>query len=756
MAMWMALAWLQVRAAAGDEPRAPLRRVTGRAVARAIERGKKALVSSFDEQGRLGTKLGEAFGSGPEALALLALHRAGDSVDANRLADALARVRQARPATVYARAMRIALLSELDPNDPQLIRDVSWLVQQQNVRRGGWGYGPGHPAQVRNPAYVDSRNTFLASFALARARARGAAEHQAAWTRLGGFWRTTANPDGGWGFMPEGVGEFRVKPSSYGTAVAWGIASLHASADVWVAHAAAGSSCPYEESASKALAWLDEEFTVENVPKYLWGERAIDYHRYLHAVARAGLGSGRREFGGVEWAPALARALLASQRPDGRWAADPDAIDPGDDDPITTALAMLTLLDARRPPIIARMAISNRPVCAREAASAARWYSRHVREASWTWVAPDAPREHFADAPLLWIDASGEISLDANAVGRLHHAMSAGTLVIVQGKVAQPGPNRAVAGFLAKLSKGWSVRPLDQDHPLYSARFAVAGFAGDEEVSAVGDGLRLRALVVSADLAGALERPQGSGHARAAGFVANAVAYATDLQGPRGRFARQREVRSGQRPRVVRHARVGCISSGEGAATCRVGTARVSELLARSLSIGLRPTPAPWSTDGQPATLVWMTGTEAIELTDPQARAVQTYLQEGGLLLVDADAGRKGLTEAMLARLGEWFGPESVRPIEADHPLMTGRFADGLGVPLADVGVSRALRARERRLDRPALTGVWHEGRLVAIVSPHGVASALLGEAIYNARMYAPDDALKIATNVVLWAITGG
>lgn len=85
-----------------------------------------------------------------------------------------------------------------------------------------------------------------------------------------------------------------------------------------------------------------------------------------------------------------------------------------------------------------------------------------------------------------------------------------------------------------------------------------------------------------------------------------------------------------------------------------------------------------------------------------------------------------------------------------DHALYSGK----VGTKIEKVAYSDAVRNDSPDLARPVLFGATRGGHLVVIYSPYGIGAGLDGLRTFGSRCLAPEDAKRLAANILLYALT--
>jgi hypothetical protein len=146
----------------------------------------------------------------------------------------------------------------------------------------------------------------------------------------------------------------------------------------------------------------------------------------------------------------------------------------------------------------------------------------------------------------------------------------------------------------------------------------------------------------------------------------------------------------------------------------------------------------------------YLAATADMALKAPDRAAIKQYLAKGGFLWIEAVGGRRAAEEAVktLARDAGW----ELTPLAKDEALIVGRFAKAHGYDLSSgVRYGRALRIARISSQYAELSGIHQDGKLVGIYSPFDVVFSTTGYAAYGCRGYEPEDALAVATNIILY-----
>jgi hypothetical protein len=284
---------------------------------------------------------------GKTALALLALHRSGIREGHKRFDRGLRWLLAHRnKLATYGTALTILVLCEVSPTEHrETIRKLALRLVLGQCTNGQWTY-----KCVRSKKRGDNSNTQFALLALWYARLAGTPVPPHVWSRAGRHWRSTQNPDGGWGYSAN------QRRDSYGSMTAAGLSSLA----IVMAAEQDGPGVDLQailadRRVRQARDWLGRELRVDEHPgvernlrgqlrdrkgKKIKGSHWRIY--WLWSLERAGRLTDRERFGEHDWYREGADALLDEQRDDGRWVS-------GAEPEVATSFALLFLTRGTKP-----------------------------------------------------------------------------------------------------------------------------------------------------------------------------------------------------------------------------------------------------------------------------------------------------------------------------------------------------------------------------------------------------------------------
>ncbi len=749
----LTIALLVTAAPAQKKPEAP----TEKNVLAAVDRGLKYLYKTQNADGTWDTKHLRQHPGGTASLALLAALSAGADIQTPQLQRALEYVKGVSPETVYARAMRAMAYARI-PGNEYTVRtkaDATWLVRQQRTS-GGWGYGPAHPTTKLRGDWTDASNTQLVLLALRDAANRGAEIPLEMWQRAMKYWSDSQNSDGGWGYEPPGKMGIRLRGSSYGSMTAAGVATMLVFGDVRGLIVGADADAPADEPEAlrKGLAWLTTNYAIGEIPKWSWGKREEWLYYYLFCLARVVDRGGRRMTGEHDVPKEIASFVLANQRPDGSWDTSKSADATGD--PIHTCLALLTLLKASAPVMVNYVTVGGESWRSGGVAGFTQWFSQRLHRPA-TWRAVSASAKDFPpDAPVLVLRTGRTFAPPKGLDEALGRYLQAGGVIFFQPFGGDPAAGAAGEKFLLPLIPGARAADIAADHPVLSIAMPIPP-ESTPKLRTISVGKRTRVFIAQQGIIGAWSRGFEPTTAPAYSLGVNLLNYATNKDLPRTCFRPVAQPAKPVKPiETARYIPVARIQhKGDWNAYPRAFD-RLNNVIARSISVGVRATQPVDLTDKIPTSLplLWLTGSTPPKLSSLKLKKLAEYLYGGGTLFVDAATGSEEFAGTVEVMLKDLFGEADLVLLSPDSPILSGRFAGGLGGRIDTVEYTPAVNADrgDDKLTTPHVMGVQIRGRLAVVFSPFGITAPLAGAAPLDCKGLTTRDALRLAANVVLYA----
>jgi hypothetical protein len=146
-----------------------------------------------------------------------------------------------------------------------------------------------------------------------------------------------------------------------------------------------------------------------------------------------------------------------------------------------------------------------------------------------------------------------------------------------------------------------------------------------------------------------------------------------------------------------------------------------------------------------------LTGTAMYAPTDDEVAAMRRYVEEGGVLLIDACGGSSLFNQSVTGVLARAFGQEQMRAMGAEHPILAGSAAgmDSLPKVMLRPYAEQKLGKGAGRIE------LMHVGKGWVIYSPLDLTTGLLGTNTWGIVGYRPGYAQSLVKNVMLWVGDG-
>jgi hypothetical protein len=144
--------------------------------------------------------------------------------------------------------------------------------------------------------------------------------------------------------------------------------------------------------------------------------------------------------------------------------------------------------------------------------------------------------------------------------------------------------------------------------------------------------------------------------------------------------------------------------------------------------------------------LVYMHGRTRFLLSDEEIRTLAEYLQTNGVLFADACCSSEAFDRAFRETVKKMFPKNELKTIPLNHEIFTTKIGYDIS-KLNFNGPAGGARVA------PALEGIEIDGRLVVIYSKFDLGCALEKQASKDCKGYDHESAIKLATNIVLYAL---
>lgn len=718
----------------------------------------------------------QIYTGGVTSLVTLALLNSGEQVDSPVIQKALDHLRSLdQPKMVYSAALQTMALCAGEPKKDRLIiiRNVKWLESIQLAsgdRRGAWNYSErgGRGGNLGG----DNSNTQFALLALHEAERIGVEVRRETWERALEYWLRTQATSGAWGYT-EG------DPPT-GSMTCAGIASVVICAGK-ISDGDAGvigevvqccGSHTNNDAIERALQWLGRYFSASRNPSSVnLGQTHLLY--YLYAVERVGRMTGRRFIGRHDWYRAGAASLLDLQDDfRGYW----EGKGAGENVPtIGTAFALLFLSKGRRPVVISKLRHGEGEDWDSHRNGVhnltRRVEQRWERDLTWQTIdGKGSSVEDLLETPVLFMSGRESFSLTADQQENLKQYINQGGFIFAERCCRGEGFDRSFRALMKELFPDSSLRLLPETHPVWYAeekvdpkhlrpllgieaccRTSVVYCPEDlscywelnrgirnseypERVQAqIEAALRIGENVVtyatSRALKNKLDRPNMSVN-RPTDTLDRSVLYVPKLTHDGG---------SDDAPNALPNM----LNFVRSQAQLRIG---IENRLVSATSEQLFEYP-----------IMFIHGRRAFRFSADERAALTAFFERGGVMFADAICASPEFTDSFRREMNAILPGSSLARIPPSHPMFTREFRgyDLAKLTLRDPevrGGDDPLKANLTKVS-PFLEAITVDDHMAVIFSPYDISCAMENSTSLECKGYIKQDAAKLATNVILYAL---
>ena len=147
---------------------------------------------------------------------------------------------------------------------------------------------------------------------------------------------------------------------------------------------------------------------------------------------------------------------------------------------------------------------------------------------------------------------------------------------------------------------------------------------------------------------------------------------------------------------------------------------------------------------------LFMAGHFGVVLKDSEVVRLRQHLTKGGFLLATACCGNPSFTRCFTREMKRVFPEAELKRLPPEHLVYRTLYTIDSVTCLSGAGLSR------RHRERAPLQGIEINGRLTVVFSPKALTCGWTqnGTCIPSCERIAPEDARKIAANIVVFALT--
>ncbi|MDP6438434.1 MAG: DUF4159 domain-containing protein, partial [Candidatus Brocadiia bacterium] len=639
---------------------------------------------------------------GNTSLAVLALSEAGVGAGDPVLSKGLAFILKSKAVTTYEATLKLMALESVDRKRyvKQMQPATTFLIETQGSS-GGWGYS-------QSRSRPDNSCSQFAVLGLRSAARCGLEVPRDVWKRAWEHYARGQRLDGGWSYMQSG-GE------SYGSMAAAGAASLYISASrMHLADRRCGEYID-DRRLQAGLGWLADNFSVTGNP----GRGAFKFY-YLYGLERVGVIWARRYLGRHDWYLEGVRHLVTHPNYKGGSGSIEGPL-------VRRCFALLFLAKGNNPVLIHK----------------AQWdgdWNPHRYDAkflvdhlvdlfeqrlAWQAVPLDAPLDHLAPAPILYISGSGRVEWSDEEVQRIKDYMETGGFVLVEANEGDAEFDGSFRAIIAEHFPDEDLEVLPADHPIYEARHVLP------EDSRI----RLEAIwgpcttsLVYCPTGISCPWDVADQDAPLFKLGVNIVAYATGLERLSGKLERQgarlRLEGSEEAAALEGAFVVGRLVHGGDPRPQRKVWKRVLRKAHQDAGIALFSEPIALEPERDSlfvAHVLSLSGTRAFRLSEATKAKLRRYLERGGFIFAEATCGSAQFDRSFRALMADLFPARPLAQVPAGHPLLK------LGRPLGEVRYTRAVLEERPGLTAPSLEYIELDGLAVVVYKKYDFSSAISG-----------------------------
>jgi hypothetical protein len=156
--------------------------------------------------------------------------------------------------------------------------------------------------------------------------------------------------------------------------------------------------------------------------------------------------------------------------------------------------------------------------------------------------------------------------------------------------------------------------------------------------------------------------------------------------------------------------------------------------------------------------IAYLHGRRSFRWSPAERKALRRFVENGGVLMADSICASDEFTSAFRKEMAAIFPREPMQRIPSSHAMFSDEFG---GHDIRTVTL-RDPRSRARRGDplsvrsekvAPFLEGIQLEGQYVVLFSPYDMSCALENRPSLECRGYTSQDAARLATNLILYAM---
>lgn len=715
-------------------------------VNRAIDRGvdclksKQRINGSWDEHALFPP-------GGTTALSLLAMLSCDVPIDDDRVQKGLAYLETVHPDNTYVVALQTMVFQAADPKRYfHRIRANAHQLMQKRLRDGSWSYGTAE----RN-VLGDNSNTQYAILGLQAASDAGVEVPEQFWDVSREYWERHISLGGGWGYTPG--------TNVTGSMTVAGISSLiitnrkinQVQSGVVGGKPVRCNGVKTDTMLERALTWMGRNFSVKRNPA---NGSPIWLYYYLYGLERAGRLSGRRFMGDHDWYREGVRYLLSNQRIDGSW-----SVDAGGQtyDTVNTAFALLFLSKGRIPILLNKLKYglaedwNNAPDDANNLTIEMErlWHKRL------NWQVVDvgvATLQDMLQAPVLVMNGHFPPKMGDAEKKLLRDYVDQGGILIADSNCGTLGFDKGFRDLCKELfpGPGQELRRIGPEHAVWRTLFQLDNAAANFPLYGIEVGCRTGLFYSPTDLSCRWQHASEKESKLAMQLGANIIVYATGPEDLQDKLVERKVFENAGEDQIRRgYLHIAKLKHNGDWNPAPSAVRNLMESFRDVVKVDvirqqrdievLDPNLFHYP-------LVYMQGRNRFAFSERERAVLKEYLDGGGVLFADSVCGSEGFTRSFEQLCQELYPKNPLEPIQPTHEL----YSNDIGYNLKEVEFGKGAGSRK---GPPLLDGVMVDGRYVIIFSRFDIGCALERHQASDCKGYTHESAIKIATNIILYAL---
>ena len=741
----------------GAVPPAARGAVTRAQVEKAIKNGVRYLKDSQRGDGSW-FEVDPDHNSGSTSLVVLSLLTAGEPANSPAVQRALAHLRNFTPEllkSTYAVSLQTMVYAAASPDRDQLriAANVAWLERAQIKAAdrkdwpGSWTYNEFKSSRG------DGSNTQYALLGLNAAAEVGVPVKPEVWTLARSYWEMKQNQSGSFSYTPETNSQPTASMTCAGISslVITGLKRFQGQEFLEGNEVRNCGKGGFNLRLQDATTWISRNFSVfENRGQ---GQQWKFY--YLYGLERAGRLTGQRYFGEHDWYREGAEILVRLQDPaEGFWRGVGAEAAPH----IATSFSLLFLAKGRSPVLINKLRHgprgdwNNDPDDVRNLTNLVSRDWKNLL--TWQVVDPNISTvQDLMQAPILFMNGHEAPEFNEQGKKNLRDFVEQGGFIFAEACCGRPEFDKGFNELMTEVfpEPEYKLHPLAEDHVVWRSRHTLKPEI--HPLFGIEHGCRTVVIYSPSDLScyWNLSESNASNTAviKSLRVGQNVVEYATGREMPADKLD-VRDVRD-FRPEAAKRG------AYQIAKLRHAGDWNVAPLAVPNLMSSIRDKLKmdvvinhrelfPRDPNLVNFPLIYIHGRASVSFSPEDMAALKKHLEPGGgTFFADAACGSPAFDASFRKFIAELLPESPLVPIPRDDDIYTKR----VGYDLSDVQYTKPAGGGR---DLPQLEGVKLNGHWAVIYSKLDLGCALERHQGLDCKGYTPESALRIASNIVLYA----